>query len=226
MDNIKTLTNPKTFELFYYNFRSAIMKNNKKDIDFYKKLIKSSIDYDKNIINSLDDYKKDQLIQLIHYVKNGIVPYSFNSAIDYENDIDEIICKEKYTMVEKDLNRTIFEGYLPKISEIINRKLTPIMTEHPIYEGYEVDITSKDLNEKEFWIIELKSESADHKIIGQCIKYIQYFEDRLIYKLYDKVRALTICGGYRRIALSELKKMGIITLKYENVCGSLSFEKV
>lgn len=224
-DNIKDFLNPKAFQLLYFNFRYAIITNNQKEIELYKSLINKVLQKNKEVFDSLNDYKKSELQKLIKISNTGSSPITLLEEIPPGN-IVEIFSKSEYEIPEKELNDSIFEGNISKINELINRNLRVISQEHQAGNFGFVDITAKDDENDEFWILELKTGTANHKVIGQVAKYIQYFEGRLMTKNFEKVRALTVCGGYDNYSLRELKKIGVNTLRYQNIKGTLIFESI
>jgi len=224
-DNIQEFLNPKTFQLLYFNFRYSILKNDRKNMKFYKETIGKVLKKEPSVFEVLNPYKKEELHNLIKIANSDTPPASLLKEIPMGN-IVEVLSKSEYEIPEKDLNDSIFKGNISKINELINRDLKVITQECPVGSFGFVDITARDEKEDEFWILELKSSTANHKIIGQVLKYVQHYEGKLINRQFEKVRALTVCGGYDNFSLRELKKIGINTLRYQCVKDTLIFEEV
>jgi len=69
------------------------------------------------------------------------------------------------------------------------------------------------LSNKTAYIIEVKTDTANHAIIGQVTKYWIALSLRLSINHYDEVRIITACPGYDKIALIGLKDLNAIKLK-------------
>lgn len=66
-----------------------------------------------------------------------------------------------------------------------------------------------------FYPVEVKRHEGKHDLIGQIGKYSLYFKLRLHLKQYIDVQPVTICNSYNPHTLAELKRMSVITLKYD-----------
>jgi hypothetical protein len=62
------------------------------------------------------------------------------------------------------------------------------------------------------YIIEVKTETADHSIVGQVLKYYVGVGLRLILKHFDDIRTVTVCPGYNQAAVFGLKQLKTLML--------------
>lgn len=85
--------------------------------------------------------------------------------------------------------------------------------EHPCTPYGRVDMLYQD--HKVAYPVEVKRGDGTHALIGQIMKYTLAIKLKLHYKFYERVKPVTICTGYDSFVLSELKKMGVMTLRYE-----------
>jgi hypothetical protein len=62
------------------------------------------------------------------------------------------------------------------------------------------------------YVIEVKTEPAEHDIIGQVMKYFIGLSLKLILKHFNEVKMITICPGYNPIAYKGLQQIGALPL--------------
>ena len=74
--------------------------------------------------------------------------------------------------------------------------------------------------------VELKSDLADHAVVGQALKYVEHFEKRLILNIWTRVQGAVVASRYTAFSLKELKRLGIATLVYRFDGRELSFALV
>jgi hypothetical protein len=65
------------------------------------------------------------------------------------------------------------------------------------------------------YVVEFKTDTANHAIIGQVIKYYIGLNLQLILKYFNDVKIITICPGYDQAALNGLKQIGATALLVE-----------
>lgn len=92
--------------------------------------------------------------------------------------------------------------------------------EHPCDPYGRVDMLYQD--KKTAYPVEVKRKEGTHALIGQIMKYSLAVKLKLHYKFYETVQPITICSGYDKFVLSELKKMGVKALRYSIKKDSLS----
>lgn len=84
--------------------------------------------------------------------------------------------------------------------------------EHPCGECGAVDMVFKD--DRRIYPVEIKRTEGKHDIIGQIMKYTLHFKFQLHYKLFEDVKPVTVCNSYNPQVLQELKKLGVLPIKY------------
>ena len=136
-------------------------------------------------------------------VKSG--RYTLFSGALASNDIFlESLKREKSDQKHKDICRNLI---LRKddILAPITGPIDDINVEHPtIFGPIDIYVRSGACA----YIIEVKSCSADHSIIGQVMKYYVAICLKLILKLYEEVKMITICPGYDKASFNGLKQIG------------------
>lgn len=131
----------------------------------------------------------------------------FSNSLNLTNPIPDILKKEKSEQRHRDLCREIVkkkEILIPFVSNI-----DKINIEHPTLFG-PIDLIV--YNNKLVYIIELKTKSADHSIIGQVMKYYIGMCLKLILKLFDEIKIITLCPGYDQASYQGLKQIGVTPL--------------
>lgn len=84
--------------------------------------------------------------------------------------------------------------------------------EYPVRYG-NIDLLVRSNNTA--WILEFKTETANHSIIGQLMKYYVGVSLQLINKFFNDVKMVAICPGYEQSTYKSLKGMGVTTLVVE-----------
>ena len=95
--------------------------------------------------------------------------------------------------------------------------------EHPCAQG-RMDMLY--LDDVYAYPIEVKPEAGRHDIVGQIMKYDLSCRMKIHLGFWQDVRPVTICGGYSKWALRELKKLGVITVKHTSLKSDLKLERV
>ena len=62
------------------------------------------------------------------------------------------------------------------------------------------------------YVIEVKTEPAEHDIIGQVMKYYIGLSLKLILKHFNEVKMITLCPGYNPMAYKGLQQIGALPL--------------
>lgn len=127
----------------------------------------------------------------------------FSFPIDLNNDIPEALKREKSSKTHKEFCKAIAKD--PYILEPYTGHPEFVNLEHPtIYGPIDVIIYSN----KCAYIIEIKTEAADHSIIGQVMKYYIGMSLKLSLGFFDDVKIICLCPGYDRMSYSNLKRIG------------------
>jgi hypothetical protein len=152
--------------------------------------------------------KKHEILwlnQIQNDVKNNRLSL-FSSPLDL-SPTSEILKKEKSDQSHKDICREIIRN--KEIIEPFTGPIKEMNIEHPVRFGF-IDLIA--YSNRRVYIIEIKSKSADHSIVGQMMKYYVGMCLKLVLKLFDEVKMITLCPGYDQSSFSGLKQMGAIPL--------------
>ena len=218
-DGIIALSNIKTLEASYFNLRIAILRNNRKNIDYNLELIHKITNFKPSLLDELDPYYLEELERLKEISKSDFLPFSLTDPSNEEDNIMEIYANKQFQFKsEKELKKRLFHEDFEKINKVINNSLQPVGVEIKSNYGW-IDILAK--KDDEIWIIELKKGRGDHRLTGQTAKYILAYEEKLINKSFKKVKSITIANGYTKFCLQNLKKMGTIPIHYELINKNL-----
>lgn len=73
--------------------------------------------------------------------------------------------------------------------------------------GFKCDLVAE--GNKIFYPIELKIGQADHRVVSQIEKYLDYFYRTLRYSLYKELQGVVISNGFCSWSINELRRRGI-----------------
>ena len=105
-----------------------------------------------------------------------------------------------------DLIRNVYQsGALEKYTGPMDE----VCLEYPVHYG-NIDLMA--ISNKCAYVIEFKTDTATHAIIGQVMKYFIGLSLKFNLKFFNEVKIITVCPGYDPIALKGLKQIGAITL--------------
>lgn len=225
-DNIEQLANHKTWELAYFNLRTAILRNNKKSIDYNLNLILEIEKFYPEITEKIDPYFISEFQKIEKILQTDSLPFSFTEQTSDEDDIMEVFDNKSLQYVkEETLRNQLFQQDFHLINENLNETLIPVGIEIPTNYG-KIDILAKSQDQQQIWIIELKKGKGQFPLITQIAKYILSQEEKLINRSFKEVRSIAIANGYSRFALQGLRKMGCIPLHYEQISNKITLRKV
>lgn len=172
--------------------------------------------------NALSKKQLKELKVIRHTIETG--------KIETQKWIDEPSTSSTSTSIPQDikqpeLTRTIHYKGLQELQELLcapDLELYDI--EHPcgVYGTVDMVYRDKDI----IYPVEVKKDLGKHDLIGQINKYELYFKLQLHFKLYDEVQPVTICNGYNKHTLIELKKLSVITLKYDLIDDGIKIRKL
>lgn len=224
-DTIEILANSKTLEIAYFNLRVAVLRSCKKSIDYNINLINNIIDFNPSLLNDFDSYYHEELNKIKNIINSGSLPFSLDNPVGNEDEIMEVYDNVNFQFkLEKQLRNKIFYDDFNKVNEATGLNLIPIGIEIKNNYGF-VDILAKN-NDDEIWIIELKKDRGDFKLVSQIAKYVLAYEEKLINKTFRIVKSMSISNGYTRFCKQNLKKMGVLTLHYELINNNLILKYV
>jgi len=108
------------------------------------------------------------------------------------------------------------------LQKVVTKNLKLSCTELETAYGF-VDIVAYT---KEYAIpIEVKLNTANHKIVGQILKYMKHFVYRLNYHIYRDVFGVLIAKNYTADVLQECKKLNVLPLTYCISKNSFSLQR-
>ena len=134
----------------------------------------------------------------------------FSGTLDFSSEIPDEIKKEKSGKKHKDVCYQIL-----KKKEELERYTGSIdfaNFEHPVIFGH-IDLLVQ--SGKRAFIIEVKTETADHSIIGQVMKYYIGLSLKLNLKFFDEIETITLCPSYDKPSYNGLKQINAIPLTYK-----------
>lgn len=225
-DNIEQLSNHRTWEIAYFNLRTAILRNNKKSIDYNLNLITEINNFQPNITDEIDPHFLSEFQRIEKILETDSLPFSFNEPLNGEDDVMEVFDNKSLQYErEESLRDQLFQQDFHLINENLGLELIPTGIEVATNYG-KIDIMAKTKDEQQIWILELKKGKGQFPLISQVAKYILSQEEKLINKSFKEVKAITIANGYSKFALQGLRKMGCIPLHYEKFSNELIIRKV
>ena len=155
---------------------------------------------------SLNILTKNDLIRIKRIqddVKNN--QYSlFQGTLDFSPGVPESLRKEKSEKSHRELCQDIVERRESLLEPLLG-PLKFISTEHPTIFG-PIDILAQ--NGDTIHIIEVKTKSADHSIVGQLMKYYVGMSLKIPIRHFDDVKMMALCPGYDKASYSGLGNIG------------------
>lgn len=215
----------KTIEILYFLLQNSLLDCNFNQANIYLGLLKQAYKEDKDLFKkSLTDKQKKKLkLFEKQTLQKEIIyqPFPFNK-FEKISPVGERV-EEEIELQNQFLRKKFFN--LPTLLNFKDYKLSGI--EIPVDEGF-VDVIIDNIvnNQTIRYLIELKAGIADHRVIGQIMKYKIYFTKKLLYKLWDDVEGIVIAHGFTENALIELKKLNIITIRYIKTNEKFEYELV
>lgn len=214
--------------LFYFNLKNAYIDNDKDKINFFLKSLLKAIDVvgEEEAQRRFKPCQIKDLQNIFYCIQHNINYTQFNKYEESEEDLNTKIKNDAAFFLdsEKELEKLLIKKeQFDKLNNILNMNMKIVSNQFEVDCG-KVDILAQD--DRLLYIIELKKDIADHKIIGQLIKYSTHFQKRLIYNLYDYVEIITIAGDYNEFTYRELKKMNVVLLTYSYINNEINFKKV
>lgn len=207
---------------YYFLVKNAYIDYNLKNLKIFLNEITKINKKDNNLINNvLNKNQISDLKNIIYAYKNNVFVRKLDSVPAEENEY-ELEINDNFSIAEKDLKYKLLNN-LNVFENILNLKVISFLNEFETQNG-PCDIILKGDNYRA--AVELKAEVANHKIIGQVLKYVEYYEKKLNYELWDYVYGVTIAKNYTKFAYKELKKLNITTLRYYFEDNKINLVKV
>ncbi len=121
--------------------------------------------------------------------------------------------KEIPDILEKEVVRRLLTNPKVLIDALEIKEMTRLVPEMPADGDDRVDLFTEDKDETCF-PIEAKLGIADHRIVGQIKKYVDFFWRKLSYDFYHTVQGVTVAAGYDQTTMKELKSQGVRVFAY------------
>ena len=206
------MSEEKTSECLYYRaYRSFLLQSPEFNIDF-QLLQKQRSDFPDSFSLLTD---KDQIrlrqMQSAFYTGRFVIfegcTYEFSNIILPDPGKSDKNHKELVNEIYKQ-RAVILEPYTGPIEDAC--------IEYPVIDGF-VDLMAQ--SNRCAYIIEVKTSTADHAIIGQTMKYYVGVSLQLVLKFFNDVKIITICPGYDPASYRGLKQIGatILSINTENM---------
>lgn len=189
-----------TETLFYMAYHSFLLQDKE-----FKTYFEIFLDQYKNFPKTFKQFNKHDVLrikQMQDFFKFGKhTLFEGSSGVTYESRPPK---GEKCDKKHKDLCLSI---YLNKnhIIEPHTGPIDEICFEHPVIYG-DIDILVQ--SGPCVYIIEVKTDPAEHDIIGQVMKYYIGMSLKLNLKYYQEIKMITICPGYNPSAFNGLLQIG------------------
>ena len=195
------------------------------DIDnlkFYMNLLKESLDVNKNLWLTIPEHHKKRIKFIGQNLKAGVIPSPWSGVKlpEPENEIVKAISIGDWDDEEEEFDKIKREKDLQKLLTMTRESIEHITgdsgklrisSETNVKYG-RVDIKAQ--GEKICHVIELKLKEADHKIVGQVMKYMRAAGSKLHYELYEDIQGITVAESYSESATLDLKSMGVKMFTY------------
>jgi hypothetical protein len=199
----KEMSEESTTECLYYRaYRSFLLQ----DTDFktnFELLAYQYFQYPETFkVFSQNDAHR--LIRMQEAFKTGTfnlfkgIPLDFSTTVlPKMDDVDQ---------PHQDLVRKVYEsGSLEKYTGPIKS----VCPEYPVFYG-NIDLMA--ISGDCAYVIEFKTDTANHSIIGQVTKYYIGLGLQLNLKYFNDIKIITVCPGYDQVSLKGLKQIGATTL--------------
>lgn len=145
-----------------------------------------------------------RLIQMQEAFRTGIFNLFKGISLDFSNTV--LPKMEDVDQPHQDLVRKVYEnGSLEKYTG-------PIKSTCPEYPVLYGNIDLMTIAGDCAYVIEFKTDTANHAIIGQVTKYYIGLSLQLNLKYFNDIKIITVCPGYDQVSLKGLKQIGVITL--------------
>lgn len=205
------------FHQCYYSYLRGDLDNTKMFFTFLREEFKKR--KDKNVLD------KHQL-NLLKKVKKALDLGTIATKDWASTDIPDTTLSIKMDKNHKEIVNAIYDS-TRKLGEILSRSNEEFYLysiEHPCPPYGRADMLYMDNTYA--YPVEVKPGLGNHEIIGQIFKYDLYCRFQLHKRFYSDVIPITICGGYNKFVLGELKKMGVVTLIHRFSNNKMNFTKI
>jgi len=200
--------------LYYRTFRSFLLQNSDFKTDFI--LLRRQQDAFPDSFKILTEKDQTRYKQMQSAFYTGRFSLFEGNTIDFSNiplpEIEKSDITHKELVAEIYKNRTLtLEPYTGPIQEAC--------PEYPVYFG-SIDLMIRSGSCA--YIVEVKTDTADHAIVGQVMKYYVGMSLQLVLKFFDEVKIITICPGYDQAAYNGLRQLGAAILLLDHKSMKIS----
>jgi len=188
--------------LFYRAYRSFLLQDPEFKINF--EILADQFHRFPETFKRFSENDVHRLVSMQEAFKTGI----FNLFKGISSDLSNTVLPkmEDIDQSHRDLVRNIYK------SGALNHYIGPNHTVCPEYPVIYGNIDLMALSNNCAYAIEFKTDTANHSIIGQVIKYYIGLGLQLNLKYFNDIKIITVCSGYDQVALKGLKQIGAITL--------------
>ena len=145
-----------------------------------------------------------RLIQMQEAFRTGVFNIFKGIPLDFSNTV-----LPKMDNIDQPHQDLIQEVYQSKALEPHIGPDAEICLEYPVIYG-SIDLMA--IANQCAYVIEFKTDTATHAIIGQVMKYYIGLSLKFNLRFFNEVKIITVCPGYDPIALKGLKQIGATTL--------------
>lgn len=193
-----------TEALFFLAYNSFLLQ--KSDFKSYFEMLVDNYKHSKGSFKQFTKIELLRIKQMQDAYKTGKISIFESSIIP----ISDIIIQGKYKSEKnhRDLCKELYLKRKESLEPFIGH-IDSICFEFPIIYG-NIDLMA--ICNKIAYIIEVKSTSADHAIVGQVMKYFIGLSLKLNLRHFNEVRMVTICPGYDEPSYKGLKQVGAQSL--------------
>ena len=216
--SLEVYQHPEAINAIYFLLKHAYLTNNTAQAEFMTKCMKKALTTQskETICQALTALQMKDLKNLIYSVENKIYYCDFgiqeNNPGDLINRIIGNVDSSMWYEEEKELEDKLCDPqWFAQLNQTLGLNMTFYDRQYVTVYG-KIDMLAK--HDRTIYIIELKKDVADHKLVGQVLKYALHFQKRLIYNLYDEIKIITIAGNYSDYTYDQLKMMGASMLTY------------
>jgi hypothetical protein len=206
--------------LFFRTYNSYLLGNEKDTVMFFHFL---SEEYKKRRDSKALTRGQLKILKSIHIaIKSGTIQIC---QWIKDTEIIPVDSKSNSPIKQKDLVYKIHTEGLHLLKKILKApKLELYDIEHLCSPYGAVDMVYK--NDDIIYPLEVKIHEGKHDLVGQISKYTLSFKLKLNLKFYTEVQPVTLCNSYNSYTLMELKKLGVIPLRYNFIKDKIEIRGV
>ena len=198
----------------YYCYLRGDLDNTKMYLSFMRSEAKGK--------PTLNKYYVSELKKMVEATKTGRV--ANNEWVSQDTQVPTQ--SDNVKIKQKELVKLIHTTAHSKLGEILvsDESFHLYNIEHPCKTYGRVDMLYRDSLCS--YPLEVKKDKGEHDLIGQIMKYELSERFGLHLKFYYKVQPVTICNSYDPYTLKELKRLGVIAIKYKLSRNQVSLTKL